>query len=69
MNLRKEFFRVNFDVLRRIVADNHGEVEYVAEPEALQYHESIKTKDEDFEFIEKTVQSFMEVNGQGAADD
>ncbi len=69
VNFRKEFFRVDFDVLREIVEKNHGDVEYVAEPESPQYYESINTKDEDYEFIEKTVQSIADVIGQGTLDD
>ena len=69
MNFRKEFFRVDFETLRNIVEENHGEVEYVAEPEALEYHNSLNLKDEDFEFMEKTVQSVLGANGVGASDD
>lgn len=64
VNFRKEFFRVDFDAIRKIVASQHGEVEYHAEPEAFQYRESINMSDEDYNFIEHTVESVM-----GDADD
>ena len=33
----------------------HGTVEYVAEPEALQYNESISMTDADFEFVQDAI--------------
>ena len=57
VNFRKEFFRADFDSIREIVESQHGEVEYHAEPEALQYRESINMPDEDFDFIEHAVES------------
>jgi hypothetical protein len=57
VNFRKEFFRVDFDSIRRIVESQKGEVEYHAEPEALQYRESVRMPDEDFDFIEHTMET------------
>ncbi|NOY43175.1 MAG: hypothetical protein GXP26_15250 [Planctomycetes bacterium] len=51
VNLRREFFRVKLDEIRHLVEANHGEVNYVAEPEALQYRESLQMNDEEFAFI------------------
>jgi Meiotically Up-regulated Gene 113 (MUG113) protein len=51
-NPRKEFFRSNIDTIISLVRENHGEVEYVADPEALQYHQSQSMSDEDTKFIE-----------------
>ncbi|QDV91049.1 hypothetical protein RAS2_21380 [Phycisphaerae bacterium RAS2] len=51
-NPRKEFFRIDMESIVNIVRENHGTVEYVAEPEALQYHESLSMSDEDHEYIE-----------------
>jgi hypothetical protein len=59
VNFRKEFFRADLDSIRRIVESQHGNVEYRAEPEALQYRESINMPDEDYEFIEHTVESVV----------
>lgn len=60
VNFRKEFFRVDFESIREIVEKNHGEVDYVADPDALQYRESLELTDEDYEFVEQTVQSFSD---------
>ncbi len=59
VNFRKEFFRVDLDSIRQIVESNHGVVDYIAEPEALEYRESVNMKDEDYEFIERTVQPLV----------
>ncbi len=59
VNFRKEFFRVEFGSIEKIVESQHGEVDYHAEPEALQYRESMNMPDEDYEFIEHTVESVM----------
>ena len=40
INLRKEFFRIDFSKLLTMVRESHGEIDYVAEPEALQYRTS-----------------------------
>jgi hypothetical protein len=69
VNFRKEFFRADFDSIRNIVASQHGEVEYHAEPEALQYRESINMPDEDFDFIERTVESVTGDTGDALGDE
>jgi len=51
-NPRKEFFRTDIATIVKIVKENHGEVEYVADAEALQYRQSEAMSDEDAEFIE-----------------
>lgn len=63
VNFRKEFFRVDLETIRKIVEANHGVVDYVAEPAALDYRESINMKDEDYEFIERTVEPLVGENG------
>lgn len=52
VNPRKEFFKIDIDSIHQVVAANHGEVEYVADPEALEYHQSFDMSDEDLEYIE-----------------
>lgn len=59
VNFRKEFFRVDLDAIINIVEEQHGQVEYRAEPEALQYRESANMADEDYDFIERTTKSVM----------
>ena len=60
VNFRKEFFRADLDSIRGIVDRNHGEVDFVADPDALQYRESLELTDEDYEFVEQTVQSLID---------
>ncbi len=52
VNYRKEYFRSTIDEIREIVKRNHGEVHYVATPEALDYHESCKLEGADLDFVE-----------------
>jgi hypothetical protein len=54
---RKEFFRSSIDEIRQIVLENHGEVEYVVDPEALEYHQSLTMSDEDAEYIESVYET------------
>lgn len=57
-NPRKEFFRATVEDIRKIVWDHHGEVEYVADAEALQYRQSITMTEADEEFIEAVYDKF-----------
>ena len=50
-NPRKEFFRCDIETIVGIVKANHGEVEYVVDAEALQYHQSQSMSEEDIEFV------------------
>lgn len=56
VNFRKEFFRVDLEEIRKAVTELHGEVEYVATPDALQYRESLSMTDEEFELISNVSQ-------------
>jgi hypothetical protein len=69
VNFRKEYFRVDLESIRKIVESNHGEVDYVAEPAALQYRESTNMSQEDYEFIEQTAESIMDHGESPSADD
>ncbi len=69
VNFRKEFFRVDLDAIRKVAESQHGEVAYRAEPEALQYRESMNMPDADYEFIEHTVESVTGDAGDSFADD
>ena len=51
VNMHKEFFRVDFESLRKTVERLHGEVSYVVDAEALQYRQSLDMPDEDFKYI------------------
>lgn len=70
VNFRKEFFRADLACIRKIVETVQGEVKgvYVAEPPALQYRETLSIKDEDYEFMEHTVESMMDATGAVADD-
>lgn len=63
VNFRKEFFRVDLDAIRTVVESMQGEVTYRATAEALQYRESLTMSDEDFDFVERTVESVMRDTG------
>lgn len=60
VNLRKEFFRVDLDCIREIVESHHGQVDYVADPGALEYRESVGMTEQDYEFVEQAVESLMD---------
>lgn len=51
INFRKEFFRVDLDDIRTAVEELHGKVEYVVDPVALEFRESINMTDEQFEMV------------------
>lgn len=63
-NPRKEFFRSDIETIVKIVTENHGEVKYIADAEALQYRQSLTMSDEDLEFIEHV---FDEVDDESEA--
>lgn len=65
-NPRKEFFRTTIEHIIQIVKEHHGDVQYVADPEALQYRQSVAMTDDEQEFIE---QVFEEVGGEEDATD
>lgn len=46
INLRKEFFKVDLQQIIDAVERNHGTVEYVADPVALQYYRSLELEDD-----------------------
>ncbi len=63
VNPRKEFFRTDVQTVNQIVKHNHGEVEYIADPEALEYRQSLQISDEDQDFIESTYERLSDANG------
>lgn len=56
-NPRKEFFRADIKTIHKFVVENHGHVDYVADPEALEYNQTLSMSDEDAEFIESIYES------------
>jgi hypothetical protein len=72
VKLRKEFFRVDLDSIRKVVESQNAEVKYVtdvAEPVAEQYRESTTMTDEDYEFVEHTLESVMGPDGDSPEDE
>jgi len=59
-NPRKEFFRTDIASIVSVVEKNHGEVEYIADAEALEYRQSLSMDDEDQEFIEHLFDEMQE---------
>ncbi len=53
MNLRKEYFSLNLEVILGAVEKHHGKIEYIAEPEALEYHETQEIAPEDLVELEE----------------
>lgn len=58
VNLQKEFFRTTIEKISEVVKRFHGTVEYVADPEALQYRESQSMSDKDFEYVAHEMEEF-----------
>ncbi|WP_034946128.1 GIY-YIG nuclease family protein [Erwinia oleae] len=48
VNLRKEFFKTDLNKIIKCVEDNHGQVDYVSDPAALQYYRSMEIDDEQY---------------------
>lgn len=55
VNFRKEFFRVSVDEIARVVERECGKVDYVIQPEAIEYRETLTLSEADFEFISSQV--------------
>lgn len=53
VNLRKEFFRVSVEEIAAAVERHHGNVEYTADPEAIEFRNSQMASDADLEEIEE----------------
>lgn len=69
LNPRKEFFRADIEAIRRIVEQHHGEVQYVADPEALEYNQSLSMSDEDAEYVEEVYDELEEEKGAASTPD
>ncbi len=44
VNRRREYFNVSLDEIEKVVNENHGEIEFIIEPEAKEYRESLIIK-------------------------
>lgn len=56
VNPRKEFFKVELARIVQIVEELHGKIEYVAEPEAEQYRNSMIMTDEEEEYVDSVLE-------------
>ena len=56
VNLRKEYFEVKLNTILDAVREHHGRVDYVAEPEALEYRETQEISPEDLVEVESELQ-------------
>ena len=63
VNPRKEFFKVDLDLIAKIVMEHHGEIEYRVDPEALEYRQSLSMSDDDMEYIEHVFDESEEDEG------
>jgi hypothetical protein len=69
VNPRKEFFRVAIDEIVKAVREHHGEVEYKADAEALEYLQSQNMTDADMAEVEEAFEEAEEMAGVGAEDE
>jgi len=69
INPRKEFFGTDFEAIRTIVEKHHGEVQYTADTEALEYRQSLAISVEDEEFIEKLYDGLNEEKSISSQED
>ena len=67
-NPRKEFFKTDVETIVQVVKEHHGEVQYVAAPEALQYRQSLAMPEDDQEFVE-SVYDHLDEDSNFVADD
>ena len=45
VNTRREYFHVSLKEIQKVVAENHGDFEFIVEPEAQEYRESLTIRD------------------------
>lgn len=67
-NPRKEYFRTDLERIVEIIRAQHGEIEYVADPAALEYHQSMSMTDDDAKYIADTYQSAADKMGGESED-
>ncbi|HET6329092.1 MAG TPA: GIY-YIG nuclease family protein [Planctomycetaceae bacterium] len=67
-NPRKEFFKTDIATIASVVKEHHGEIDYIADAEALQYRQSLEMSDEDQQFVE-SVYAGLDDDGDAFAED
>jgi Meiotically up-regulated gene 113 len=68
-NPRKEYFKTDIETICKIVREHHGDVEYVADAEALQFRQSLTMTEEDQEFIESVYDELGDDDDDGVVND
>ena len=68
MNPRKEFFHADIESIRELVHEHYGEVDYVADPEALEYYQSQEMSEEDAEYVESLYADSEDGDDDGEAE-
>lgn len=68
-NPRKEFFKTDIESILKVVEQNDCKAEYIADPEALEYRQSLTMTEEDAEFIESVYDNSDEEEAEPVADD
>lgn len=68
-NPRKEFFKAQLPEIVKVVEQHHGTVDYVATPEALEYHQSISMSAADSEYIEKVYKAVDDEEAANSVED
>ena len=69
INLRKEFFKVDLDDIRRFVERRHGEVRFTADAEALEYREGLEMTGEEQDYVSDVFTRAKQATGIGEDDD
>ncbi|MBU0640772.1 MAG: GIY-YIG nuclease family protein [Planctomycetes bacterium] len=69
VNPRKEFFKTDIETVRQLIEENHGEVDYVVDAEALEYRQSLEISDDDEEYIERVYGTLSDDDEISADDD
>ena len=64
VNVRKEYFRTDFDSIKKAIVEEYGEADYVLEPEALQFRDSELMTGDDSEFVEGIMESLTKETDQ-----
>jgi hypothetical protein len=67
-NPRKEFFKTDIATIAGVVKEHHGDIEYIADAEALQYRQSLEMSDDDRDFVE-SVYSALDDDGDAFVED
>jgi hypothetical protein len=60
VNPRKEFFRAEFETILQVVRQHRGDVQYTADPEALEFNQSLTMSEADADYVEEVYEAAEE---------